>query len=93
MRSRIQPRSSYLPQNVKLSREYWSLWYLKSSCLPVFFMAAWTKGRQTDGRTDSPYVLQNSVPVGAAALLPLDLNHILIQQGMGTADQLLPSRC
>ena len=42
-----------------------------------------------DGRTDSPCVLQDFVPFGAAALLPLNLNHILPKQGTGTADHLL----
>ena len=41
---------------------------------------------RTDGRTygwtDSPCVLQNFVPFGAAALLPLNLNHKLLKQGM-----------
>ena len=44
----------------------------------------------TDGQTDSPCVQQDFVPFGAAALLPLDLNHTLIKQGTGTADHLLP---
>ena len=34
----------------------------------------WMNGR-TDGRTDSPCVLQDFVPFGAAALLPLNFNH------------------
>ena len=42
------------------------------------------------GWTDSPCVLQDLVPFGAAALLPLNLNHMLLKQGMGTADHLLP---
>ena len=46
-----------------------------------------------DGRTDSPCVLQDFVPFGAAALLPLKLNHILLKQGTGTADHLLPLDC
>ena len=46
-----------------------------------------------DGRTDSPCVLQDFVPFGAAALLPLNLNHILLKQGTGTADHLLPLGC
>ena len=48
---------------------------------------------QTDGRTDSPCVLQDFVPFGAAALLPLNLNHILLKQGTGTADHLPPLGC
>merc|ERR1712030_168799 len=44
----------------------------------------------TDGRTDSPCVLQDFVPFGAAALLPLNLNHIPLKQGTGTADHLPP---
>ena len=52
----------------------------------------WTDG-QTDGRTDSPCVLQDFVPFGAAALLPFSLNHILLKQGTGTADHLLPLGC
>ena len=40
-----------------------------------------------------PPVLQDFVPVGAAALLPLNLNHILLKQGMGTADHFLPLGC
>ena len=59
--------------------------------------ASWTEGRQTigrtDGRTDSPCVLQDFVPFGAAALLPLNLNHFLLKQGTGTADHLLPLGC
>ena len=43
----------------------------------------------TDGRTDSPCVLQDFVPFGSAALLPLNLNHILLKQGTGTAFGLL----
>ena len=46
-----------------------------------------------EGRTDSPCVLQDFVPFGAAALLPLNLNHTLLKQGMGTADHLLPLGC
>ena len=45
---------------------------------------------RTDGWTDSPYVLQDFVPFGAAALVPLNLNHTLLKQGTGTADHLLP---
>ena len=55
-----------------------------------------TDGRtdvRTDGRTDSPCVLQDFVPFGAAALLPLNLNHTLLKQGTGTADHLLPLGC
>ena len=58
--------------------------------------ASWTEGRQTgwtDGWTDSPCVLQDFVPFGAAALLPLNINHILLKQGTGTADHLLPLGC
>ena len=51
-----------------------------------------TYGR-TDGRTDSPCVLQDFVPFGAAALLPLNLNHFLLKRGTGTADHLLPLGC
>ena len=43
-----------------------------------------------DGWTDFPRVLQDFVPFGAAALLPLNLNHMLLKQGTGTADHLLP---
>ena len=46
-----------------------------------------------DGRTDSPCVLQDFVPFGAAALLPLNLNHTLLEQGTSTADHLLPLGC
>ena len=46
-----------------------------------------------DGRTDSPCVLQDFVPFGAAALLPLNLQHFLLKQGTGTADHLLPLGC
>ena len=46
---------------------------------------------RTDIRTDSPCVLQDFVPFGAAAqLLPLNLNHTRLKQGTGTADHLLP---
>ena len=55
--------------------------------------ASWREGRQTDGRTDSPCVLQDFVPFGAAALLPFNLNHLLLKQGTGTADHLLPLGC
>ena len=48
---------------------------------------------RTDGRTDSPCVLQDFIPFGAAALLPLNLNHTLLKQGTGTADHLLPLGC
>ena len=48
---------------------------------------------RTDGRTDSPCVLQDFVPFGAAALLPLNLNHVPLKQGTGTADHLLPLGC
>ena len=44
---------------------------------------------RTDGWTDSPCVLQDFVPFGAAALLPLSLNHTLLKQGTGTADRLM----
>ena len=53
------------------------------------------KADRTDGQTDgqiSP-VLQDFVPFGAAALLPLNLNHILLKQSKGTADHLLPLGC
>ena len=43
---------------------------------------------RTYGRTDSPCVLQDFVPFGAAALLPLNLSHTLLKQGTGTADHL-----
>ena len=46
--------------------------------------------KRTEVRTDSPCVLQDFVPFGAAALLPLNLNHTLLKQGTGTADHLLP---
>ena len=50
--------------------------------------------RRTDGWTDRfLYVLQDFVPFEAAALLPLNLNHVLLKQGMGTADHLLPLGC
>ena len=41
---------------------------------------------QMDRRTDSPRFLQDFVPFGAAALLPLNLSHTLLKQGTGTAD-------
>ena len=44
-------------------------------------------------RTDSPCILQDFVPFGASALLPLNVNHKLLQQGTGTADHLLPLGC
>ena len=47
----------------------------------------------TDRWTDCPCVLQDFVPFGAAALLPLNLNHTVLQQGMGTADHLLRLEC
>ena len=50
-------------------------------------MDGWT------GRTDSPCILQEFVPFGAAALLPLNLSHTLLKQGTGTADHLLPLGC
>ena len=46
-----------------------------------------------DGWTDSPCVLQDFVPLGAAALLPLNLNHIQLKQGTGTADHFMPVGC
>ena len=36
-----------------------------------------------DRWTDSPCVLQDFVPFGAAGLLPLNLNHTLLKQGTG----------
>ena len=42
------------------------------------------------GRTDSPCVLQDFIPFGAAALLPINLNNTLLKQGTGTTDHLLP---
>ena len=48
---------------------------------------------RTDRRTDSPYVLKDFVPFGAAALLPLTLNHLLLKQGTSTAEHLLPLGC
>ena len=51
-----------------------------------------TDGRM-DGRADSPCVLQDFVPFGAAALLLFNLNHTLLKQGTGTADHLLPLGC
>ena len=38
---------------------------------------------RTDGRTDSPCVLQDFVPFGAAALLPLTAIHNHAKQGNG----------
>ena len=59
--------------------------------------ASWTEGEQTEGRadgwTDSPCVLQDFILFGAAALLPLNLNLILLKQGTGTTDHLLPLGC
>ena len=63
--------------------------------------AFWTEGRQTEGRTDGQMdgridclcVLQDLIPFGAAALLPINLNHILLKKGMETADHLLPLGC
>ena len=58
-------------------------------------MKGGTNGR-TDERTDeqkSPCVLQDFVSFGAAALLPLNLNHIPLKQGTSTADHLLPLGC
>ena len=55
------------------------------------------KGRQKDRcmyrLTISPCVLLDFVPFGATALLPLNLNHILLKQGTGTADHVLPLGC
>jgi len=48
---------------------------------------------RTNGQTDSPCVLQDFVPFGAAGLLPLNLNHTLLKQGTGTADHLLLLGC
>ena len=44
-----------------------------------------------DGGTDSPCVIHNFVPFGAAALLPLNFNQTLLKQR--TADHLLPLDC
>ena len=41
-------------------------------------------------QTDSPCILQDFVPFVTAALLPLNLNHSLLKQGLSTADHLLP---
>ena len=46
-----------------------------------------------DRLTDSPCILQDFIPSGAAALLPLNLNHTLLKQGTDTADHLLPLGC
>ena len=51
------------------------------------------EGRQKDRRIDYPRVLQDFIPFGAAALLPINLNHILLKKGMETADHLLPLGC
>ena len=50
----------------------------------AWILAIWQNGR-TDGRTDGqiPRVLQDFVPFGAAALLPLYLNHTTTQAGHG----------
>merc|ERR1711954_211461 len=58
----------------------------------AWIWAIW-QNRRMDGRTDSPCVLQDFVPFGAAALLPLNLNHTQLKQGTGTADHLLPLGC
>ena len=52
-------------------------------------------GRQKDGHMDGqiPPVLQAFAPFGAAALLLLNLNHVLLKQGTGTADHFLPLGC
>ena len=58
-------------------------------------MDSWTV-RGIDGWTDRQFLLvvyRIFVPFGAAALLPFNLNHKLLKQGMGTADQLLPLSC
>ena len=53
--------------------------------------------RWMDGQTDSPCVLQDSVPSGPLPCSPLNLNyirnHVLLKQGTGTADHLLPLGC
>ena len=46
--------------------------------------------RRTDGQTESPCVLQDFVPFGAAALLLLNLNQTPLKQGTGTADHIPP---
>ena len=51
------------------------------------------EGRQKDRRIDYPRVLQDFIPSGATALLPINLNHILLKKGMETADHLLPLGC
>ena len=56
----------------------------------------WTDRQMEVGlgrRTGSPCVLQDFVSFGAAALLPLNLNHTLHKQGTGTTDHLLPLGC
>ena len=49
--------------------------------------------RRAYGQTDSLFVLQDFLPYGAAALLPLNLDHRLLKQGTGIADHLLPLGC
>ena len=47
---------------------------------------------QTNDQMDerkSPCILQDFVPFGATALLPLNLDHTLLKQGTGTTDHLL----
>ena len=50
--------------------------------------------RRLDEQTDRfPLCSTDFVPLGAAAPHPLNLNHILLKQGTGTADHLLPLGC
>ena len=96
-----RPSSIYF--SLGLMRMLFHLSYTASCHFSMLFneslnnRASWTEGRQTEGRTDgqtdSPCVLQDFISFGAAALLPLNLNHILLKQGTGTADHLLPLGC
>ena len=61
--------------------------------LVPYLLAIYREQDYQDGRTDSPCVLQDFVPFGAAALLPLNLNHTLHKQGTGTVDHSLPLGC
>ena len=48
----------------------------------------WTIDKWIKGQTDFAYVLRDFVPFEAAALIPFNLNHKPLRQGVGTADRL-----
>ena len=70
------------------------MWFNGSSTFLVVCTHGQTGRWRMDRWTDRFLLeLQDFIPFGAAALLPLNLSHTLLKQGMGTADHLLPLGC